>query len=209
MKSLKSIAQGFLIAAGLVWFFMIVALFKGGDAWLGLLYLIVLLIPLSSLTWLKVKNVQSQAVYNASDKLRYLLFSFQGVALAFWIFDIATTFYAINITGLAVELNPLGWPLGILGAFVYYVPTLVFCYVLLFRIEGSFSICVAGVITLLTLGMSAMNLVAGAQNLQVFVGTAAVAMGVRYGLLALLVSVNLIASLEVKRMQRIQPPQTA
>jgi len=44
----------------------------------------------------------------SSPKWRNLLFSFQGVALAFWMLDILTTFYAINVTRLAYELNPLG-----------------------------------------------------------------------------------------------------
>ncbi len=126
MRSLKSLAQGFLVATGLIWIFNIAALFKGGDAWLGLLYFLILLIPVSSLTYLKLKNTNPQAARDTSAKWRYLLFSFQGVALAFWMFDIATTFYAINVTGLAIELNPLGWPLGILGAFAYYASNLNF-----------------------------------------------------------------------------------
>jgi len=58
--------------------------------------------------------------------------------------------------------------------------------------------------TLITLGMGTMNLVAGAQNSQVFVDTAAVATGIRYGLLALIVTVNLVVPLTLKRMI-IQP----
>jgi hypothetical protein len=137
---------------------------------------------------------------DASEKWRHLLFSFQGVALAFWTFDIATTFYAIDITGLAIELNPLGWPLGILGAFAYYGPTLVFSYVLLFKIKENISFYAAIPLTLVTLGMGMMNLVAGAQSFQVFVDTAALATGVRYGLLALIVTVNLAVPLALKRM---------
>jgi hypothetical protein len=128
-----------------------------------------------------------------------LLFSFQGVALAFWMFDIATTFYAINVTGLAVELNPLGWPLGILGAFAFYAPTLVFAYILLFKMKESFTLYAAIPLTLITLGMGAMNLTAGAQNFQVFVDTAMLATGVRYGLLTLIITVNLTVPFALKR----------
>ena len=53
--------------------------------------------------------------------------------------------------------------------------------------------------TLITLGMGAMNLVAGAQNFQVFVDTAALATGIRYGLLALIVTINLAVPLALKR----------
>lgn len=199
MGSLKSLAQGFLVATGLIWIFNIAALIKGGDAWLGLLYLLILLIPASSLTYLKLKNTNPK-MPEASEKWRNLLFSFQGVGLAFWMFDIATTFYAINVTGLATELNPLGWPLGILGAFAYYAPTLVFSYVLLFKIKESISLYAAIPLTLVTLGMGMMNLVAGALNFLVFVYTAALATGVLYGLLALIVTVNLAVLLSLKRM---------
>jgi hypothetical protein len=200
MGSLKSLAQGFLVATGLIWIFNIATLFEGGDAWLGLMYLLILLIPASSITYLKLKNTNPKIVPETSAKWRNLLFSFQGVALAFWMFDIATTFYAINVTGLATELNPLGWPVGILGAFAFYGPTLICSYVLLFEIKESISFFSAIPLTLVTLGMGTMNLVAGAQNFQVFVYTAALATGIRLGLLALIVTVNLAVPLALKRM---------
>jgi len=200
MGSLKSLVQGFLVATGLIWLFNIFALFRGGDAWLALLYLLILLIPVSSLTYLKLKNTNPKAAPDTSEKWRHLLFSFQGVALAFWMFDIATTFYAINVTGLAVELNPLGWPLGILGAFAYYAPTLIFSYVLLFKMKVSIALYASIPLTLVTLGMGAMNLMAGAQNFQVFVDTAALATGMRHDLLALIITVNLAVSFALKRV---------
>ena len=200
MGSLKSLAQGFLVAIGLIWIFNIAALIRAGDAWLGLTYALILLIPVSGITYLKLKNTNPKAVPDTSGKWRNLLFSFQGVALAFWLFDIATTFYAINVTGLAVELNPLGWPLGILGAFAYYAPTLVFSYILLFKIRESIALYATIPLTLITLGMGAMNLMAGAQNFQVFVDTATLATGMRYGLLALIITVNLTVPLALKRM---------
>jgi len=135
-----------------------------------------------------------------SRKWRNLLFSFQGVALGFWMFDIITTIYAINVTGLAIELNPLGWPWGILGAFAFFGPTLVFSYVLLFKMNEKISLYAAVPLTLITLGMGMMNLVAGAQNFQVFVDTAFLASGVRYGLLALIVTANLAVPLTLKRL---------
>ena len=60
MGSLKSLAQGFLAATGLIWIFIIIALFEGGDAWLGLMYMLILLIPASSITYLKHKNKKSK-----------------------------------------------------------------------------------------------------------------------------------------------------
>ncbi len=185
MGPLKSLAQGVLAAAGLIWTFNIASLYISGNVWLALLYLLILLIPATSLTYLKLKSKkQNQPAVETATKLRSLLFSIQGVALAFWMFDILTTFYAINITGLAIELNPLGWPLGILGAFAYYAPTLVFSYFMLFKTKDTLSLYGAVPLTLVTLGMGTMNLMAGAQNFQVFVDTAALATGIRYGLLA-------------------------
>jgi len=52
----------------------------------------------SSITYLKLKNINLKTAAGTAEKWRNLLFSFQGVALAFWMFDIATTFYAINVT---------------------------------------------------------------------------------------------------------------
>lgn len=98
-----------------------------------------------------------------------------------------------------MELNPLGWPLGIMGAFVYYVPTVVFAYLLLFKIKESVAVYCAVPLTLVTLAMSSLNLMAGAQNFQVFVDTAALATGVRFGLLATVGTVCLTVSFAIKR----------
>jgi len=204
MGSLKSLAQGFLVSAASVFLLSILLLFKGGDSWIAMLYLLVLLVPASSLTYLKLKKPRSQAK-DGADKWRHLLFSFQGVVLAFWMFDIATTFYAINVTGLAYELNPLGWPLGILGAASYYVPTAVFSYVLLFKMKEPVAFYAAIPLALITLGMGAMNLNAGAQNFQVFVDAAALATGMQYGLLALIVGANLAVPLALKMLSRPKP----
>jgi hypothetical protein len=198
MRSLKSLAQGFLVATALIWLFNVAVLILRGDAWLGFLYLLILLLPISSITLLKLKNPQPP--HEDSQKWRKLLFSFQGVAIGFWMFDIITTFYAINVTNLAIELNPLGWPWGILGALAFYGPALVFSYVLLFRMKEKISFVGAVPLTLLTSVMGAMNLVAGAQNFQVFVDTAALAPGIRFGMLALVVALNLAVPFALMRV---------
>ena len=48
-----------------------------------------------------------------------------------------------------------------------------FAYMLLFRFKDNIALYAAVPLTLITLGMASMNLVAGAQNFQVFVDTAA------------------------------------
>jgi len=182
-----------------VWIFNVVALIRGGDAWLGLTYLLILLIPASSIVILKLHRT-NYATKADIHKWGNLLFAFQGVALAFWSFDIITTFYAIDVTGLAIEVNPLGWPIGILGAFAFYGPTIVFSYMLLFRLKDKVSFYAAIPLTLVTLGMCSMNMVAGAQNFQVFVDTAVLASNVRFGLLAVIVTLNLAVPLTSKLM---------
>ncbi len=199
MGSLKSLCQGFLVATGLVWLFNIVALIRGGDLWLGVSYLLILVIPASSIAILKFNGSSIQKV-GFKHKCRNLLFAIQGVALAFWCFDIITTFYAINVTGLAVELNPLGWPLGILGAFAFYGPVLAFSYILLFKLKDRISFYAAIPLAMLTIGMSSMNLFAGAQNFHVFVDTAVLASGVRFELLATIAAFDFIIPLSLRRM---------
>jgi drug/metabolite transporter (DMT)-like permease len=199
MGCLKSLAKGFLVATGLIWVFNVPSLILGGDPWLGLMYLLILFIPLSGIAILKAKTIRVTP-HTDSKKWRNLLFSFQGVALGFWMFDIATTFYAINVTGLAIELNPLGWPWGILGALAFFGPSVVFSYFLLFRLREKVSLYAAFPLTLITLGMGMMNLVAGAQNFQVFVDTAALASGLRIEFLGLLVAMNLAVPLALNQM---------
>ncbi|MCW3996092.1 MAG: hypothetical protein NWE98_08105 [Candidatus Bathyarchaeota archaeon] len=197
MDCVKSLGQGFLVATGLVWIFNIAELIRDGDAWLGFLYLLILLLPATSITILKL-NTRCTS-HEGGRKWRNLLFAFQGVALGFWLFDILTTVYAINVTGLAIELNPLGWPLGILGALAFYFPTVGFAYVLLFKFKEKFSFYAAVPLTLVTLGMGTMNLVAGAQNFQVFVMTASLATEARYGLLSLILALNFLVPLVLRR----------
>jgi hypothetical protein len=175
--------MGFVFGAAFVWLLNVVALLRGGDPWLGACYLLVLVFAASSLLIVKFNRPKTVSATDV-DRLRGLLFSFQGAALAFWAFDMVTTFYAIDVTGLAYELNPLGWPLGILGAAAFYVPTVGFSYVLLYKLREKVSLYAAVPLTVLTLGMCSMNLLAGAQNFQVFASTAELALNVRSELLA-------------------------
>jgi hypothetical protein len=76
---------------------------------------------------------------------------------------------------------------------------MVFSYVLLFKIKESITFYAAVPLTLLTLGMSMMNLMAGARNFQVFADTAALATGVDCGLLAVIGTVCLMVPFALKR----------
>ena len=78
-----------------------------------------------------------------------------------------TTLYAIDYLGVAEELNPLGWPLGAWGALAFYIPALLFTYLLLFKIQNLFSTWIAASITVIALGLGVMNLLAGLHNVGV------------------------------------------
>jgi hypothetical protein len=201
LGALKSLGQGFLVATGLIWICNIAELTRTGNGAIALLYLLIMLIPIISILRLRAKKPQTGfASSDSSRKWREIVFSFQGIALACWSFDLLTTYYAIDVTGLAVEINPLGWPLGILGALAYYGPTLVLSYFLLFRIKEKFSLYAAIPMTAIMLAMSSMNLFAGAQNFKIFVYTVTINPSIYYGLLGVIVVANLTVQLALKRM---------
>jgi hypothetical protein len=101
------------------------------------------------------------------EKAKTFLFYLHIVPLCFWAFDVLTTLYVIDYLGVAVELNPLGWPLGVWGALMFYIPALIFTYLLLFRIKNRYSLLAATLLTMTALGLGVMNLLAGIHNVQV------------------------------------------
>lgn len=193
-SALKSLAQGFLVMTAAAWVFNVALLVRAGDAWLGLLYFLIFLLPLSAAVVLKLnkRRLNTEKV-SRHGKQRNLLFSLQGVVLACWAYDLVTTYYAIDVTGLATELNPLGWPLGILGALAYYGPTVAMMYVLLFKINQRSSVYVGAVLSVVSLWMGAMNFNAGALNFRVFLSTAYIMPEFRLNLLALVVIVDVVS----------------
>lgn len=190
-----------MIAA--VWVFSVALLVRAGDAWLGLLYFLIFLLPLSAAVVLKLnkRRLNTEKV-SRHEKQRNLLFSLQGVVLACWAYDLATTHYAIDVTGLATELNPLGWPLGILGALAYYGPTVAMMYVLLFKINQRSSIYVGAVLSVVSLWMGAMNFNAGALNFRVFLSTAYIMPDFRVNLIALVVIVDVLSFAVLTKLYR-------
>jgi hypothetical protein len=200
LGALKSLGQGFLIATGLVWLYNIAELTRTGNGAIGLLYLLILLIPLISILRLRFRKNQCSTAVDSTSKWREIIFSFQGVALSCWSFDLLTTYYAIDVSGIAVEINPLGWPLGIIGALAYYGPTLILSYYLLFKVKESISMYAAVPMTVVMLLMGSMNLFAGAENFKIFVYTVTINPSIYYGLLAVIVATNLVIQLALKRM---------
>ena len=99
------------------------------------------------------------------EKMKSFLLYLYIVPFFCWAFDIIVTYYAIDILRAAGEINPLGWPWGVLGALIFYIPALLFTYLLLFRIKNRLSLLAAILITLLALGLGIMNLLAGLHNI--------------------------------------------
>jgi hypothetical protein len=174
-----------------IWVFNALALLRSGDAWLGLLYLLIFLIPASTAAVFMLNRKKVTSTFSSLDeKLRHFMFALQGVVLACWIYDLATTHYAIDVARLATEINPLGWPLGMLGALAYYGPTLVMMYVLLFKIKQKLSLYVGAVLSAVALFMGSMNFNAGALNFRVFLATAHIMADLRFDLLAMVMIVD-------------------
>jgi hypothetical protein len=184
----KSIALGFSATTILVWTCNITCLISAHNSWLATFGVVAVLLCLSAVVslWLN-KKTRTQTPSVPDERWRSMLFALQGAALACWIFDLATTYYAIDVTRVAWEVNPLGWPLGMLGALAYYGPTLTLSYILLFRIKEKIAVYAAVPVTFVALCMGLMNLNAGTLNIAIFTGTASVAAEVGYGLLALII----------------------
>jgi hypothetical protein len=191
--------------AAVISLFSIITLVRGGDAWLGLLYFLILLIPLSSTVYLRFRTKKNATgKVDSFEKWSRILLSLQGGVLACWVFDLATTFYALDVAKIATEINPLGWPLGAVGALIYYGPTLVLTCVLLFKQKQKVSLYTAAVVTALSLYMGAMNLNAGIGNFSFFVTTASLSGAIRYSLLALVVAADLFCIAAFARLSAKQ-----
>jgi hypothetical protein len=128
------------------------------------LFLLILIIPISIIAYESWKWRIEKKNVNRLDRLRQILISMYGVSFACWISDIGSTYYAIDVLGVAAEQNPLGWPFGALGALVFYIPAIVFAYLLLFKVKQKYALLVATIITVLTLYLGFLNFFAGGQN---------------------------------------------
>ena len=193
MKVLISLVKGFLAMAGIIMIYCAVTLVRAGESWLGLLYLIILALPFSYFVvlWRGQKRIGAE-VLSSTERWKRKLFALEGTALACWAFDISTTYYAINVTRLAAEANPLGWPFGIVGALVFYAPTFVFSYYLIARKSDKLSLYAGFVLSLLVVHMGLMNFAAGAQNFVFFLDTVSLSEKLGIPLLILVVFTDLV-----------------
>lgn len=185
MSFLNDLSEGFLVlfvVTGILYTHLIPVVLS--HVWLALLFLTVLLIPISITLYTHLSQQKNRA-----DKLRRILVSLNGVALACWVFDIGSTYYAIDILGGSAEQNPLGWPLGALGPLMFYVPNFALVCVLLFKIKQKASRFGAVFLTLLAVFMGFMNLSAGLHNFGCSTIYIAVLLEIVFVLLLLIVNI--------------------
>lgn len=143
----------------------IAALLTLGHAWTATVLFLTLPIPVSVLVYDYLRRRRSSSErFLGAHRFRQIAVALCGVSFACWLFDVATTYYAIDVLGVAGELNPLGWPSGALGALLFYVPAFGFVYWLLCRVQRGYSLVAASLVAALTVFIGSMNLYAGFHN---------------------------------------------
>jgi hypothetical protein len=152
-----------------IWILNIITFFVLGKIWVALLFLLILVMPISVIAYELWKWKIGKEKVNRLDRLKQILISMHGVAFACWTFDVTSTYYVIDVLGVAAEQNPLGWPFGALGALTFYIPAITFTHILLFKIKQKFAILAATIITILALYLGFLNFVAGSQNFSMFI----------------------------------------
>jgi len=170
MSIFHDFTKGFLIVTVIIWILNIGTVAALRDMGIAIVFLLILLTPLSiiALGFLKHQKIEKEKL-KGTDRLKQILFSVHGVSFACWAFDVSTTYYVIDVLRVAAEQNPLGWPLGVVGALIFYAPAFVFTYLLLFRFRHRFAVLVAIFVTFLALWVGNMNLIAGFQNFALIV----------------------------------------
>jgi len=192
MHALRSLGTGFFATSAAIGFLSVINLARNGNPPIASILLLTLIIPITcgSYLWQRKKGITQNI--NATNKWGNFLFALQGAALAFWIFDLITTFYAVDIAKIAFEINPLGWPLGALGALAYYGPTITLSYILIYRINQKISLYAAVPITFVALFMGSMNFNAGIINFEFFISTASLPSRIGINLISGLVVLDLV-----------------
>lgn len=202
-RPLNGFIQGFSAMLVAIWSCNIIALVLAGDMLTAALFFLVLLIPISIIIYTFSKRQENSGEKaNVYEKLKTFLFPLHGAALACWSFDVSTTFYAIDVVRRAKELNPLGWPLGAVGALIFYCPAIVFTYTLLFKLKQKESAVAAAVITGIAAYLGAMNFNAGVQNFGFFLNSVSFTMEGYSFLFSLVVAVDLVYAVAFARLAR-------
>ena len=204
MGMFKDLLIGFLCMLFFTTIYVIAPFFAFGNTWLEMIFLASAIFPfLTAILLISKENGSNSEDIGSFNKWRRGLLLFQGAALACWSFDIISTFYAINIAGVATEINPLGWPAGILGAMAFYAPAITLTYYLTSRHYHVFTFSVATINTGVIILMGTRNLGAGLQNIAFFTNTAFFSPNVKFSLLSLVTLADLLSLIILaKRLPR-------
>jgi hypothetical protein len=131
----------------------------------ALFFLLILMAPISIIIYGYMNRKAKTEQASLLDMLRQVLVCMYSISFTSWIFDVCTTYYVLDVLNINVELNPLGWPLGALGALLFFAPVSILTYLLLFKVKKIYAIISAMITTVLTLYLGFQNFIAASQNL--------------------------------------------
>jgi hypothetical protein len=165
MNEAKNVLQGFYFT--LSTFFLVFATFFWWSSYsytalVGLALFLLLAIPLITNVVIRKRNWKKQPTFSGS--LNPFLMGIQGFGFACWFLDVITTFTVIDVRGIGTELNSLGWPYGIMGALLFYIPTTIGVYYLSYKLKSKGAFYGAVILAAVTLFMASQNFVAGLIN---------------------------------------------
>jgi hypothetical protein len=162
---LGDFTRAFLLVTTTVLVLGIITFFILETTLAALFFLLILMAPISIIIYRYVKRKTETEEANLLDILRQILVCIYVISFTSWMFDVGTTYYVLDVLSINIELNPLGWPLGALGALLFFIPAMILTYLLLFRVKKIYAILVAMIITVLTLYLGFQNFIAAGQNL--------------------------------------------
>lgn len=195
MGVLTDIANGFLAMTVCIWMLNAITLLALAKTDLAFLFLLVLMIPILVLIYQYSRFRRRNGRILSRNGSNQILMFVYGACFACWIFDVGSTFYAINVLGVATEQNPLGWPLGLLGPLAFYIPAFAFSSFLLKRKTQRFAYPATLAITALALYMGMMNLFAGFSNFSFFGQYAVPSFVSFWGLLCVALAIDFVCAI--------------
>lgn len=165
MSQAKSVTQGFLATATAIWMFTCGWLVQL-NVWVALGLFLGLLVPFSirGITYLRSLSGK-QPAQTRVKQVKDVLMSLQETGFACWFADVISTIFVVDISQSDSELNPLGWPLGAIGALAYFVPITFVVYYLLYKNKAAASFYGAVAITFVSFFMGARSVNASFYNL--------------------------------------------
>lgn len=207
MGLLGDFAKGFLVMTAIIWILNAITFFSLEKTLAALLLFLILVIPISVIVYECWKFKTGREKMNRLDRLKQILISMYGISFACWIFDVGSTYYVLNFLDVVAEQNPLGWPFGALGVLIFYVPAMVFTYLLSFKVKQRYALLVATIITVLALYLGFLNFVAGGQNFSLIDHTVPSVSEAYHYLFFAVIAIDIICALAFVRLTEITRPK--